>query len=182
MWEGFLKFMDCLKNYIQIEGCSAPAYKPDPEAEPEAASGLFINKDLPISLEQIDGIADEEQKTFLGVWDEIQNRALKKFPIVVKAGYRELFQVCNIDEDWFCTNKEALAMPLLYYMGAELMFERAYSSRINRWTTVDKSKAEGLKREFDREFQIQLKAALEIIHESPCGEGGDIFSFVETLP
>lgn len=183
--------MDCLKDYIQIEGCSAPQYgydantdgDDDPETEPTPASGLYINKDLPgISLENVDKIADGEQQTFLGVWNEVQDRALRKFRIKVKAGYKELFGICNLDDSWFCDNRESLAMPLLYFLGSELMFERLYSSRINRYTTIDKPKAADLRDEFEAEFTIQLKSALELINDGADEETGDVFTYTENLP
>lgn len=182
--------MDCLKNFIQIEGCDAPAYTydantdadNDPETDPTEPSGLYINKDLPISLEQIDKIADAEQQSFLVVWDEVQKSAIKKFVIRVKAGYKELFGICNLDDDWFCENRSSLAYPLLYFLGSELMKERMFSTRINRYTTIDKAKAKEMKDEFDEQFMIHLKDALELINDDENTEGGDIFNLVETLP
>lgn len=173
--------MNCLKNYIQIAGCNAPSYEVEGETTPEASS-LFINQDLPISLEEIDKIADSEQVTFLGVWNEVQDRALRKFVIEVKAGYKELFAVCGLSDDWFCENKELLAMPLLYFLGAELMFEKMFSNRINRYTTIDKVKATELRKEFLKEFTNQLKNALELIRGSQCGEAGAVFKYIESLP
>ena len=183
--------MDCLKNFISIQGCNAPAYSWDANEDeddnastnPTPASGLFINVDLPISLKQIDAIADEEQTTFIGVWDEVQNRAIKKFVIRVKAGYKALFNVCQgLDEDWFCTNRQELAISLLYFLGSELMFERLYSDRINRYTTVDRAKAKDLRDEFDAQFITELKSALEIINDCSDAESGEIFSYEEVLP
>lgn len=182
--------MDCLKNFIQIQGCAAPDYSYDdntdgddnPETEPTEASGLYINVDLPISLEQMDKIADAEQKTFLGVWDEVQNRAIKKFVIRVKAGYKELFGICDLDDDWFCENKDKLSYALLYFLGIELMTERMFSTRINRYTTIDRTRAGELKSEFDSEFRTQLKDALELINAGENHEAGDIYSLVEVLP
>jgi hypothetical protein len=172
--------MDCLKNYIQIEGCNSPQYKIGDEVK--EASGLYINKDLPLSLEQIDKIADSEQQTFLVVWDEVQNRAIKKFIIDVKAGYKELFGVCGLQDDFFCDNKDKLAMPLLYFLGAEIMFERMYSSRINRYTTIDAKKAVELRKEFLSEYKNQLKSSLEIINGDMCSETGQVMTYIESIP
>lgn len=182
--------MQCLINYISIEGCSAPAYTFDdnsdgddnPETEPPTASGLFINVDLPISLEMIDKIADSEQATFLGVWEEVQNRGLKKFELRVKAAYVEMWGQCDIDENWYCTNKQELAMPLLYFLGAELMYERLYSTRINRYTTIDKNKASELRKDFLKEFDLQLRDALILIGADSPEQQGDVFSYVEVIP
>ncbi len=182
--------MECLKNYIQIKGCDAPAYgyddntdgDNDASTDPTEPSELFINVDLPISLEQMDKIADAEQKTFLGVWNEVQDRGIKKFVIRVKAGYKELFGICNLDDDWFCENKEKLAYPLLYFLGSELMTERMFSTRINRFTTIDRSRASELKELFDAEFITHLKDALELIDDGDHEEGGEIYNIIEVLP
>lgn len=196
--------MDCLKNYIKIEGCEPPDYNPfDDPATPEVevddpateevveesspdASDLFINRDLPgISLKNIDALADEEQKTFLGLWNEMQDRAIKKFVIAVKAGWKELFSVCILKDDedqWFCDNRQQLAFALLYFLGAELMLERIYSDRLNRYTTVDRDKAVALRKEFQKEFQSQLRNALELINNCERQESGEVFSYVEELP
>jgi hypothetical protein len=168
--------MQCLKNYIQIEGCTAPVYAGTP-------SGLFINKDLPISLNEIDKLADNEQESFLGVWDEVQNSGIKKFVNRVKAGYKELFNVCFLEDDWFCDNKQKLALALLYYLGVELMITKIYSTRINRFTmSFDSNRAKAMREDFQAEFYIQLKDALELIAGPNKKESGDIFSIVETLP
>src|SRR3954470_16044322 len=142
--------MDCLTNYIGIAGgCNVPIYNYQIDDIVQAPSGFFINSDLPsISLKQMDKIADEEQRTFIGLWSELQDRAIRKFRINARAGYKELFGVCDIDADWFCDNRELLALPLLYFLGSELMFERLYSDRINRYTTIDLSDAKELRTEF----------------------------------
>jgi len=161
----------CLKDFIGIDDCSGT----------QPASGLFINKDLPISLESIDKIADSEQITYLTVWDEAQNRGIPKFIIRVKAGWQELYGKCDLIDDWFCTNKLSLAYTLLYFLGSELMYDRAYSPRRNMWTGIDRDKALAMKSDFDAEFQVQLKAALQIINDDEEVET-DIIEYVVDLP
>lgn len=145
-------------------------------------SGLFINVDLPITLDRLEKMKEADQSDIAEMWDEIQARAIKKFVIRVKLGYRELFGVCNLTDDWFDKNKDNLAVPLLYYLGSELMFEQMFSTRVNRYTTIDREKATEMKASFDKEFSIQLKAALEIIEGSHKGESGDVFAYREVLP
>lgn len=175
--------MNCLKNFIQIEGCTAPAYNYEVEDVAQPPSGLFINRDLPISLEEIDKIADSEQETFLGLWDELQDRAIKKFINRVKAGYKELFGICFLDDDWFCDNRVKLAHALLYYLGMEIMIEKIYSTRINRYTrSFDIRRAQEMRADFQAEFYIQLKDALELINDGNKQESGDVFTYVEVLP
>ncbi len=176
--------MICLKNFIGIQGCDTPVYSYEIDSELQPFSGLYINIDLPgVSLKQIDRIAEEDQITFLKVWDEVQDRAIRKFLLRIKSGYMELFSVCDVITDaWYCENRDALAMPLLYFLGAELMFERIYSDRINRYTTIEKSKAMELRVEFNNQFVTELKSALEIINDGADCETGDYFSYEETLP
>jgi hypothetical protein len=52
-----------------------------------------------------------------------------------------------------CNNKIHFAQAFLYCLAAELMTERIYSSRINRWTTVDLKKAYELRTEFEVEYR-----------------------------
>ena len=162
----------CFKDFILIKQ----------EGGKDAESGLYINVELPITLDMLNKIKESEQVDLNAMWDEIQDRTIKKFIIRVKQGYRELFGVCSVDDDWFCENKDNLSIALLYYLGSELMLERIFSTRINRYTTIDRKKAEELKALFDDEFPIQLKAALEIIHVSLKDETGEVFTYREFLP
>ncbi len=61
--------MDCLKDYIGIRHCSQE-YPP---------SGLYLNNLPGISTELVDKIANSEQVTFLGVWEDVQTRAIGRF-------------------------------------------------------------------------------------------------------
>ncbi len=163
--------LDCLKGFIPIK-----------QGDTESPSGLFINVDLPITLDMLSKIKETDQADLEAMWLEIQLRGIKKFIIRVKLGYRELFGICSIDDDWFCENKEDLAVALLYYLGSELMTERIFSTRINRYTTIDMEKAQKLKELFDNEFTVQLKAALEIIRGDLKDEAGEVFTFREIVP
>lgn len=63
--------MECLIDYIGLRGCS--------DSEPE--SELYINSLPQISLESLEKMADAEQQTYLGAWEDIQIRASKRFQI-----------------------------------------------------------------------------------------------------
>lgn len=177
--------MDCLINYIGLytPGVTTPP-APAVPADPDF-SGLYINKDLPISIQEIDSFADSEQDTLWVVWDEVQKRGIKKFVNRVKAGYKELFGICFLEDDWFCTNKDSLKLALLYYLGMELMIEKIYTTRINRFTRAfDMARAKEMREEFQGTFYEQLKDALEIIGKAE-NEGcanGDVFHYEESLP
>jgi len=52
-----------------------------------------------------------------------------------------------------CANKEYFTQALLYCLGSELMTERINSPRINRWTTIDKPKAQELRKFFEVRYK-----------------------------
>ena len=52
-----------------------------------------------------------------------------------------------------CQNKDHFAEALLYCLGSELMTERINSSRINRWTTIDKPRAIELRKFFEARYK-----------------------------
>ena len=65
--------MDCLKDYIGLAGCGASV----------PASGLFINSLPGISLKAIDSLADADQVNYVGVWNDVQIRAIKRLELMV---------------------------------------------------------------------------------------------------
>lgn len=70
--------MTCLENTVGILGCGAPT--------PE--TGQYVN-DLPgITSFMVSKIADKEHVTYLGVWNNVQERALKKFTSSVIAAFK----------------------------------------------------------------------------------------------
>lgn len=160
--------MECLQNYIGVKGCDAPA----PSAEVGAFSGLYINSLPGVNLEVMESIADHEQETFLGVWEDVQLRGLKKFALAVKAELNKCYRITDktVVECLVCEKKDEFAVALWYLLGVELMIERTSSTRINRFTTIDLDQAEKLKAEFYTEFSESLKDAVRSINpqDSPC--------------
>lgn len=65
--------MNCLLDYIGIRGCGITA----------PASGMYINSLPGVELAGIEGLADADQSSFQGVWDDIQERAIERFRIDV---------------------------------------------------------------------------------------------------
>jgi hypothetical protein len=61
--------LNCLKGHIGIEGCS----------QETPVSGLYINHLPGIELEALDKIATHDQVNFQGVWDDIEERAVRRF-------------------------------------------------------------------------------------------------------
>lgn len=70
--------MECLRDFVGIRGCDAP--------EPE--SGIYVNSLPGITSFLTSKIASDEQITFLGVWNDVQARALKKFQTSVIAAFK----------------------------------------------------------------------------------------------
>lgn len=67
--------MNCLIDYIGLTGCG----------DSTPASGLFINSLPGISLKSIEQLADAEQKTYIGVWNDVQLRATKRLQLSLNA-------------------------------------------------------------------------------------------------
>jgi len=67
--------MNCLIDYIGLTGCGASS----------PASGLFINSLPGISFKSVEQLADAEQKTYIGVWSDVQLRAAKKLELMLNA-------------------------------------------------------------------------------------------------
>ena len=67
---------------------------------------------------------------------------------------------CTFDA-FICNNANTFAEPLWYQCGAELMTERLYSDRINRFTTIDKEKAKELRDYFSAEADNKLALILD---------------------
>jgi hypothetical protein len=163
--------MECLQNYIGIKGCGAPT---PPSAE-GAFSGLYVNQLPGISTEVIDGIADDEQETFLGVWEDVNVRVMQKFALAVKAELNKCYRITDktVVECLVCADKDSFAVALWYLFGVELMIERNSSTRINWLTTIDLDRAEKLKVEYYTEYEAALKDAVNSINpaDSDCVTG-----------
>ena len=86
--------MKCLTDFIGIRGCG--------NAEP--VSGLYINSLPGISLKSIDRLADEEQKSYAGVWADIQQRSLNKFGIEVTAAMAARYKLKSIQQHIVSSN------------------------------------------------------------------------------
>ncbi|GEM_PF-6552378 len=81
--------MNCLEDYIGLNHCSVLT-------TPE--SGLYLN-DLPgVEIANIDAIANSEQSTFVGVWEEIQKRALARFKTDVIAEFGKRYRLRQVQQ------------------------------------------------------------------------------------
>ncbi|KKN67197.1 hypothetical protein LCGC14_0463700 [marine sediment metagenome] len=80
--------LNCLTGHIGVEGCTTTTPN----------SGIFINQLPGIELEMIDKLADEQQVDFNGVWDDVQERAIRKFKTDINAEFKERYKLKNITQ------------------------------------------------------------------------------------
>src|SRR3990167_9621806 len=81
--------MNCMINTVGIRGCgidTAPLFP------------LYINSLAGVSMKIMDKIADEETKTFKGVWDELNERAANRFEHEVNKIQGEMYKLCKLSE------------------------------------------------------------------------------------
>ena len=80
--------MNCLTNYIGLRGCSTTI----------PTSGLYVN-DLPgISLKAIVSLTNEEEKTYLELWDMIERRAQSRFSLDVREHMQKSYKIKTINQ------------------------------------------------------------------------------------
>lgn len=152
--------MDCLVDTVGIKSC-------DDEALPV---GGFINSLPGISLESVDRIADADQITFRGVWTDIQAEAARRFESDFMTSVSECYELnayCDY-EDMACDNQAKLLNAWRYLLGNQLMIERLYSTRINRFTTVDRDQAIELRDYYQVSYENALKQATKLLIIDDC--------------
>ena len=77
--------MDCLIDRIGLEGCGANT----------PTSSLFINSLPGISIKSIHGLTDAERSTAIEVWNNIQQRGIKKFVTAVRAEMGKKYKLAS---------------------------------------------------------------------------------------
>lgn len=153
--------MTCLFGYIGLSFCNGDA---------APASGLFINSLPGITIESLDKVATEEQTTYMGLWEDAQKEAAIRFKADFIFKVRECFEInteCNY-EDFICNNKEKLVNSWRYLLGNQLMIYRIYSTRLNRFTTIDIEEAKQLKDFYQVEYEKYLAQEIKFIDFSDC--------------
>lgn len=155
--------MECLIDYIGFINCSDA---------PDSPSGLYINTLPGISLEGIDKIANSEQVTYAQVWQDAQIEASIRFLTDFKIKLNECFTLSNkCDyEDMICDNIEHIIVAWRYLLGNQLMLYRINSTRLNRFTTVDKKQAEELAAFYQVEYEKALQLSMKLIDITGCCE------------
>lgn len=152
--------MDCFINHIGLKYCGN-------EAPP---SGIFLNSLPGISIENMDKIADSEQITYMGVWNDVQTEALAQFRLDVMAEIRKCYKIepgCDYDT-MICDNVDELTQAWKYLLGVTLMIYRLTSDRVNQWTTIQRDEAKELRDFYQVEYEKALKQGVLLMDTSDC--------------
>ena len=155
--------MESLKGYIGVLWSGfVPPVPGVGETLKDVFSGLYINQLPGISLKRIESLADDEQTNFLGVWEDVERRALLKFGTAIRGRLNTDYSVvdrkvidCLVD-----SNKDLFAVALWYLEGVEMMIENTSTDRLNFYTTIDLEKAEKLKSDYLIEYQATFDDAM----------------------
>lgn len=185
--------IECLNNRIGIRGCDAPTSPASAEGVTPvvAALPILVVNDLPgVTLQNINAIVEDEDETFLTLWNKVVLRTMKKFEVLVKSKLNECYKLTDktVVACLICENAELFDVALWYLHGTELMIERTASDTLSRYTTIDLDKAEQLKIDFYAEFQSCLDDAVQGINPSDsdcvtdCVEGNEAVRWVFQTP
>lgn len=131
----------------------------------EVESGLYLDSLPDISITLIDKITGTDEDDSMALWKKIEDRAIKKFRTLFINAINKCYKINKIDvcECLIESNAESFGIALWYLLGSEFMFERINSSRINKYTTIDKAKARELQTAFLETFQDELTVAVNSI-------------------
>lgn len=169
--------MGCMHDYIGIKGCNSP----------EGASGLFITQLAGLTLESIEKIAEKEQINFMGVWKDVQDIAWTRLQKDFKRSLRRCFDLADDadTDELICNNQADFADVWMYLLGNQLMLERIYSSRLNRYTTIDKENAIELKDYYEAQYEKALAEAVKAVKipdDTDTISNSPTISYREQLP
>lgn len=155
--------MQCFIDHIGLFYCAGGIYD-------APASGIYLNSLPGISIENIDKIADSEQITYKGVWDDVQMFALAQFRLDVISEIGKCFKLnrdCDYNE-MICDNIDELTLAWKYMLGVSLLIFRLNSDRVNRWTTIQREEAKELRDFYQVEYEKALKQGVLLMDTDTC--------------
>lgn len=82
--------LDCLTTSVQLRGCGTNSPAPL----------LFVNALPGISLKSIEFLADSEQQTYIGVWNDIVTRAKERFRLSVQSALNTRYKLKTISSTY----------------------------------------------------------------------------------
>jgi hypothetical protein len=141
---------------------------------PEVFSGLYVDALPDISIDVFSKIVQQDDLDIVEYWSKIENRTILKFRTLFINAVNKCHKINKIDicECILESNFELFGTALWYLLGAEFMFERISTSRLNRYTTIDKSKAKELRDAYLDVFTDELQAAVNSldVNDNDCNE------------
>lgn len=155
--------MTCFIDHIGLLYCTSGVYT-------VPASGIYLNSLPGISIESIDKIADSEQVTYLGVWDDVQKYALAQFKLDVISEINNCYKI-NKDCDYdamICDNIEELTLAWKYLLGVSLITFRLTSDRVNFWTNINRDGLRELQAFYQVEYERSLKQGVLLMNTDSC--------------
>lgn len=155
--------LTCFIDYIGLNYCTTGVYT-------TPTSGIYLNTLPGISIENIDKIADSEQETYLGVWNDLQKSAVAQFRMDIIMEMNKCYKLNKdcVYDDLICENTEELSLAWKYLLGVWLMIFRLNSDRVERWTTVDRKQAEELKIFYQLEYEKALQQGVQLMNTESC--------------
>lgn len=155
--------MNCFINHIGLTNCTTGVYD-------VPASGIYLNSLPGITIENVDKVASNDQITYLGLWDDVQEFALAQFRLDVMNEIKKCYKI-NSDCDYdtlICANIDDLTLAWKYLLGASLMIFRLNSDRLNRWTTIGREQAQGLLDQYQGWYIAALQQGVLLMDTSEC--------------
>lgn len=153
--------MDCFVDSVGLQFC---------QGSETPVSGLYLNSLPGISIESIDKIADSEQITYLGVFEDVQTNAKAQFRLDIMTELHKCYRL-NKDCDYntlICDNTEVLYQAWKYLLGVHVMLFRQASDRLNWFTTVSLEDAKALQDRYQVEYEASLNQGVQLMDTSEC--------------
>jgi hypothetical protein len=111
-------------------------------------------------------------------------------------GVSSVFSVTCTYNNIVCNNKKSFAPAFRWLLGAEILTYRTYTSRINRWSTIDLKRATELRSEYEIEYRggqkkggsliegalMQAIAGIDFNPSDACIQSDAPIRYAESLP
>ncbi len=154
-----MAYPDCIHEIVGLRYCGA--FTPSSE--------LYLNDVEGISLEMLADLANEEMKTFAGVFDAVRTRIELKLPGEVMHEIGKCYQVKSLQciKDIICEFSEDLSHAILYRYAVELMIELLHGSSWNRWVQT-REEAQAALEHYQAEYLSALNIWVKGLAIEPC--------------
>lgn len=121
--------MECLIDYIGVLGCGTSL----------PLSGLYINQLPGITLKSIDSIANDEQVTWVKVWEDVQQRAARRFNTSVNRLMAKKYKLNTLNKS-HCLNSTEYETEIIEdenkWKGFTIKLDEINSNSISAFQTI----------------------------------------------